>query len=343
MIRVLVAEDSATAREVLLAILATDSGIEVVGVAKDGGEAVALTQRLRPDIVTMDIHMPVLDGYEATRRIMVEAPTPILIVSASVNLKETQAGLNALRVGALGLCEKPSLADSAEAVEARARFLETVRALSDVKVVRRTRATPVERHDASVHSGGFAEIIAIAASTGGPAALAQLVAALPPDLPVPLLAVQHNTRGFMPALAGWLNGAGNLRVRIASHGDPLEPGVLALAPDDHHLGVGRQRRIALDAGAPIGAFRPSATFLFESVARSHGPQALGVVLTGMGADGVDGLRRLRDAGGRVFAQDEASSVVFGMPRAALAAGVVNEVVGLADLPKRLCEAVGWNA
>lgn len=340
-VRVLVAEDSATAREALLATFATGPGIEVVGVAKDGGEAVALALRLRPDIVTMDIHMPVLDGYEATRRIMTEAPMPILIVSSSVDANDAQMSLNTLRAGALGLCEKPSFVAGPAAEDARARFLETVRALADVKVVRRTRVVPQGRWNASDGRGGSAEIVAIAASTGGPAALAQLVTALPADLPVPLLAVQHNTRGFMPALASWLNDAGNLRVRIAQHGDRLEPGVLYLAPDDRHLGLDGQRRIALDARAPIGGFRPSATVLFESVGRVCGPRALAVVLTGMGSDGVDGLRRLREAGGRVLAQDEASSVVFGMPRAAVAAGVVDEVVALEDVPRRICEVAGW--
>ncbi len=340
-IRVLVAEDSATAREALLATFATDRGVEVVGVAKDGAEAVALTVRLRPDIVTMDIHMPVLDGYEATRRIMAEAPTPILIVSSSIDVSDAQSSLNALRAGALDLCEKPSFAADAAAEDARARFLDMVRALADVRVVRRTRAAPRARSNVNDRRGESAEIVAIAASTGGPAALAQLVAALPADLPVPMLAVQHNTRGFMPALAGWLNSAGDLRVRIADRGDRPEPGTLYLAADDHHLGVDGQRRIALDERPPIGGFRPSATFLFESVGRAYGPGALAVMLTGMGSDGVDGLRRLREAGGRTFAQDEASSVVFGMPRAAIAAGVADEVIALADLPARICEAVGW--
>lgn len=156
--------------------------------------------------------------------------------------------------------------------------VETVRALADVKVVRRTRVTPRERRDVADRRGEHAAIVAIATSTGGPAALAQLVAALPADLPAPVLAVQHNTRGFMPALAGWLNSAGNLRVQIAAHGERPESGVLYLAPDDHHLGIDGQRRIALDARAPIGGFRPSATFLFESVARAYGPGALAVML-----------------------------------------------------------------
>jgi two-component system chemotaxis response regulator CheB len=340
-VRVLVAEDSATAREALLAIFARDPDIEVIGVAKDGGEAVALTQRLRPDIITMDIHMPVLDGYEATRRIMAEAPTPILVVSSSVSAIDAHASLNALRAGALGLCEKPSIGDGAAAAEEQSRFLETVRALADVKVVRRSRVATRERRDVADRRGELSAIVAIATSTGGPAALAQLVAALPADLPIPVLAVQHNTRGFMPALAGWLNSAGNLRVRIAAHGERPESGVLYLAPDDHHLGIDGQRRIALDTRAPIGGFRPSATFLFESVGRAYGPSALAVMLTGMGSDGVDGLRRLRETGGRVLAQDEASSVVFGMPRAAIAAGVVHDVVALEDLPRLICEATGW--
>lgn len=352
MIRVLVVEDSATAREALLAVLGTDPVIDVVGTASNGAEAVALTRHLRPDIVTLDIHMPVLDGYEATRRIMVEAPTPILIVSSSADVRDAETSLNALRAGALGLCEKPSLADGEAAAAERSRFLDLVRALSDVKVVRRTgglasnatapRATaPGGRAVAAVPSPERAGIVALAASTGGPAALARLVAALPPDLPVPLLAVQHNTRGFMPALAGWLNGAGDIHVRVAVQGEPLVAGHLILAPDDKHLGVDARRRVALADTAPIDGFRPSATHLFASVAHAYGPRALAVMLTGMGSDGVDGLRRVRAARGRILAQDETSAVVYGMPRAAVAAGVVDEVVPLGDLPARICAAAGW--
>lgn len=337
-VRVLVAEDSATAREALLAVLASDPAVDVLGTASDGAEAVAKTALLRPDIVTMDIHMPVLDGYEATRRIMVETPTPILIVSASVDTRDAAASLDALRAGALGLCEKPALGADPAAEEGRRHFLGLVRALSDVRVVRRS-GTP--RPQGGGPSGiRSAEVVALAASTGGPAALATIVAALPAGLPVPFLAVQHNTRGFMPALAAWLNGMGNLRVRVAREGEPLEAGVLLLAPDDRHLGIDADRRVVLDAGDPIGGFRPSATFLFERVASVFGPRALGVILTGMGSDGLEGLRHLRGAGGRVLAQDEASSVVFGMPRAVIAAGLADEVVGLDDVPSRIRASLG---
>lgn len=340
MIRVLIAEDSATARDALLALFASAPGLEVVAVAKDGAEAVAMTRALRPSIVVMDIEMPVLDGYEATRRIMVEAPTPILIVSASVNAQDAHASLNALRAGALGLSDKPSFVDGAEAEGGRQRFLGMVRALADVKVVRRVYPAIASREPQVRPNGVTAEIVAVAASTGGPAALAHLVGALPADFPVPLLAVQHNSLGFMPTLARWLNGLGSVRVKVAARGDPLERAVLYLAPDDHHLGLDGDRRLAFSSAEAIRGFRPSASFLFGSVAQHYGPRALGVILTGMGSDGVDGLRRLRAAGGRVIAQDEASSVVFGMPGAAIAAGVVDEVVGLGNMAGAICAAVG---
>jgi len=337
-----VAEDSATARAALLEILSGDPGIEVVGVATDGADAVALVRRLRPDIVAMDIHMPVLDGYEATRRIMVEAPTAILIVSSTVDVSDAQASLNSLRAGALGICAKPSLREDAAAAEERARFLGLLRALANVRVVRRVRPAPTTPLRPVGSGPQRAEVVAIAASTGGPAALAQLVAALPADLPVPMLVVQHNARGFLPVLADWLNSAGNVGVRVASQGERLERGILYLAPDDHHLGVDAQGRVVLDGRAAIGGFRPSASHLFESVGRCYGPRALAAILTGMGTDGTDGLRQLHAAGGRVIAQDEPSSVVFGMPGAAIAAGIVDEVVPLDDLPQRICAAVGWS-
>jgi len=344
MIRVLVAEDSATARQVIVDAIGADPGMEVVGIATDGAEAVAAAIALRPSIVTMDIEMPILGGYEATRLIMRDAPVPILIVSGVANPTESVASLNALRAGALGIVAKPSGGPDPEGVTGRRRLIGQIRALADVKVVRRMGLPvyPSASPTVPAQTKGPIAVVGIAASSGGPAALAQIVAALRADLPVPLVVVQHNAHGFMPALAKWLNDSGNLRVIVASDGEELQPGMLYVAPDDRHLGVTAKGFCSLHDGPAIGGFRPSATFLFESIARSFGARSLSVILTGMGNDGVDGLAAVHRAGGQVIAQNERSSVVWGMPGAAVAAGVVDSVIDLGAVAAAITvAAAGW--
>ncbi|WP_338863108.1 chemotaxis-specific protein-glutamate methyltransferase CheB [Myxococcus stipitatus] len=341
-LRIVVAEDSPTARRLLVEILRADPGLSVVGEARDGVEAVELTQRLRPHLVTMDIQMPRMDGLEATRRIMTEAPTPIVVVSTLVE-RDIQTSMTALRAGALAVLQKPFGPESPDFDAESRRLRDTLKAMAEVKVVRRwpdripvssAPTRPPSPRDLSAR----AAVVALAASTGGPAALFQLLSELPSDFPAPLLVVQHIAIGFSQGLASWLATAGPLPVHVAEEGALLLPGHVYLAPDDRHLGI-LDGRAQVSKAAPVNGFRPSATWLFRSVARSHGREALAVVLTGMGQDGLDGIRELRDAGGRVLAQDEESSVVFGMPGVVVSAGLANEVVSLADMPSRLSLAV----
>jgi two-component system chemotaxis response regulator CheB len=342
MIRVLVVDDSATARQMLIDTINADPSMEVVGIATDGAEAVLRARELRPDIVTMDINMPVHNGYEATRQIMRDAPSPILIVSAAATAEDSTASMIALRAGALGIVAKPSGAADAAGAEERSRLLVQIRALSDVKVVRRITPTAYSAPPVGTYQAARIErasIVGIAASTGGPAALAAIVAGLPVDLSVPVVVVQHNTHGFMPALAKWLNECGNVRVVVATHGGELRPGVMYIGPDHRHIGVTSGGVCALSDGPPIAGFRPSATFLFRSLALAYGPRALSVILTGMGSDGVEGLAAARAAGGQVLAQDEKSSVVWGMPGAAVNAGVVDHVVELDGIAAAIAKAV----
>lgn len=340
MIRVLVAEDSVTTRELLVAILTSDPEIQVVGQAKNGIEAVDLTRELRPDVVTMDIQMPRMSGFEATKRIMIEAPTPIVIVSASVDVRQVEVSMNALRVGAVALLPKPNGPGSPDFDGAARQFVTTVKSMSQVKVVRHWRehtrtAAPVA---ASVSSQQRTpQIVAIGASTGGPAALHRLLGELPGDMAAPVMVVQHIADGFVDGLATWLNGSCALHVKVAVDGEPLMPGVVYLAPDDRHLALSGRARVALSEAPPEGGFRPSASILFESVARQFGGSAVAVILTGMGRDGVDGLRAVRAAGGTVIAQDERTSVVFGMPAAAVEANVVDRVLPLPLIPTHLME------
>ncbi len=342
MIQALLAEDSKTTAELLRQMLESDPGIRVVGTAVNGEEAVAMARDLKPHVIVMDVHMPLVNGFEATQRIMTEFPTPIIIVSSTVDVHEKAVSMKALELGALALMEKPK-GPGHSAFEAECRhFLSTVRALSAVKVVRRWanhNIAPRPRTPSTSPGRALAEVVAIAASTGGPAALHRLLSTVPPDFDAPVLIVQHMAAGFIEGFAEWLDSGTRLSVRVARQGMRLESGTVYVAPDDRQLGLSDPHTIEVNGELPIDGFRPSGTHLFRSVATQYGSKALGVILTGMGRDGVEGLRQLRRAGGRVIAQDEATSVVFGMPGVAVAAGLAHEVLPLELIGPRLGEWV----
>jgi two-component system chemotaxis response regulator CheB len=333
MVRTLVVDDSATARALIVAVLKTDPSIEVVGQARNADEALELARRLRPDVITMDFQMPDVDGFEATRRIMSEAPCPIVMVSGSLDVRDVVVSMEAMRAGALAILAKPPAPTAPTFARESRYFANTVKAMSQVKTVRRfpgaaARAAAASPAPVPRRAVGQGRIVGIAASTGGPAALHRLLTDLGDGLRAPILVVQHIAIGFAEGLAAWLGKAARMRVKLAAHDEPLEPGVVYLAPDDRQLGVNASGHARVIDGPPVETFRPSATYLFESLAAAFGPAAIGVVLTGMGNDGAAGLARLHAAGGTVIAQDEASSVVFGMPRAAIQAGIVDSVLPL---------------
>lgn len=366
MLRVLVVDDSPTARALIVEVLADDSELTVVGQAGDGDEAVRLTAQLRPDVVTMDIHMPGMSGFEATKQIMIDTPTPIVIVSASTTVDEVATGMRALRAGALTLLRKPPGPGAPNYEAACRELVETVKSMADVKVVRHFRAAPSEPApsvggDAGSQPGPAADrgaddagrsgtaphvaetprrgIVALAASTGGPPAIQLVLAQLPADFPLPILVVQHIAKGFSAGFAQWLNTTVALPVTTAQAGVPLTAGHVYVAPEDRHLGVSASRVVEVSDAPPIAGFRPSATYLFNSVAGVYRDAALAVIMTGMGSDGLDGLRAVRRCGGTVIAQDEATSVVFGMPGAALQANVVDDTVGLDRIAGRIQDFV----
>ena len=247
MIRILVVDESATDRALLGEILRSDPEIQIVGEAKDGVEGVELTRKLRPQLVTMDINMPRLDGLAATKEIMITAPTAIIIVTGSTDAGEIEAAMNTLHTGAVAVMRKPPGPGAATFEEEARRFLETVRAMAQVKVVRHWRPTPpltIPARPATRPGDKRGQVVAIAASTGGPAALHRLLQLLPAEFPAPILIVQHITPGFAPGLAAWLNSAGSFPVKLAEHGERLAPHTVYLAPDDRHLGVSGHRTCA---------------------------------------------------------------------------------------------------
>ena len=340
-IRVLVVDDSATSRALLVGILGAVAGIDVVGQAATGREAITLAQSLRPDVITMDVRMPDMDGYQATQTIMTYAPTRVIIVSGE-DVKDVQRALAAQGVGALAAMPKPS-GPASPSFEAEARQLvQLVEAMSQVAVVRRHAPylrRPPSRRLTPASAGPRKAVVAIAASTGGPAVVRTILSRLPAAFPAPVLLVQHIAPDFVQGLVEWLDGAGGCRATLAAHGEVLRAGRVYVAPRDAHLSVERGKVALLDT-PEVGGFRPSADVLFEGVASAYGREAVGVILSGMGHDGTNGLFKLAAAGGTVVAQSEASSAVFGMPQAAIEAGIVSFILDPEGIALALSELVG---
>ena len=337
-VRVLLGDMPAAARQKLTGAFIGADHLVVVGEIGPADDAVALIRRLRPNLVLIGAPGAGTDPFETTKHVMAEAPTPIVLVADGEDDGHVQASVLALRSGALAVLTIPDGTGAAEGQDPRRRFVSSLKAMSEVKLVRRWRdkSDPGDAPAPDVSPDpGLNRVIAIAASTGGPAALQRVLSELPPDFKVPILVVQHIAQGFIDGLAQWLNTVCSLTVKVAKHGEPLKPRTAYLAGDGHHLGVSSRSTIILSNAAPIDGFRPSADYLFESAARGFGPGLTAVVLTGMGQDGVAGLRAVRRAGGEVIAQDEASSVVFGMPKAACEAGLVDNVLSLSAIAPRL--------
>lgn len=337
-IRVLIVEDSSTLRAYLAGILATEPGIEIVAEAADGAQAIALCHTCRPDVITMDMMLLGMSGLAATEYIMAHCPTPILIVSSSINRGEVFKTCEALAAGAVDALEKPDgfAADGAW----EARFVATVRLVARIRVITHprgriaTRAIPPKPAVTACHA-----LAAIGASTGGPAAIVEILRALPASFRLPILLVQHINEPFASAFADWLDGQTPRRVGYPRDGDPLAAAVgrVVMAPPGYHL-VLRGGCLRLSNEPARHSCRPSVDMLFDSVAAECGATAIGCLLTGMGKDGAAGLARIRAAGGLTIAQDEASSVIFGMPREAIALGGATRVLPLGAIGPALAAA-----
>jgi two-component system, chemotaxis family, protein-glutamate methylesterase/glutaminase len=336
-IEVLVVDDSATARTLLTEILESDSGIHVIGTAKDGEDAVQQTLELSPDLITMDVNMPRMDGIEATKRIMSERPTPILIVTG-VQGPGTSVAFDAIAAGALEVIEKPLLHGREDLRGLRDRLISSAKLMAVVRVVGRKGLGVY--HDLGIvpSIGRPVSLIGLGASTGGPTALRSIFKDLPADFPVPIVVVQHLSTGFLPRLVSWLQNDTPLQISIASNGQMMRPSGVYFAPDNYHLGLHSRNVLALSKTPRVNSLRPSATVLFESMARVYGRDAMGVLLTGMGDDGASGLKTLHDSGGPTVAQDKTTSAVYGMPKVAANLGAVDYVVRLEAMGPTLLKA-----
>jgi len=344
-IRVLVVEDSVTVRKRLVEVLSADPEMRIVGEAGDGKAAIEMCLRLRPDVVTLDMQLPVLSGLAVTEYIMAYCPTPILIVSSSTNRGDLYRTYDALAAGALDVLEKAGGGELDGAWERT--FLSAVKLVSRVKVITHMRgrlggASKMSLVPPVVAPAGPYRMAAIGASTGGPAAVLQILQDLPADFPLPILIVIHIGEAFGGLLAEWLDSQSGLRVSCAWDGEPL-PEVgharVILAPPGRHTVVLRNR-IHLTDHDERHSCRPSVDVLFESVAREIGPQSIACLLTGMGKDGAQGLLAVRRAGGRTLAQDEATSTIFGMPQEAIRIGAAEKVVGLRAVAPALVALAG---
>jgi two-component system chemotaxis response regulator CheB len=339
-LRVLVVEDSITVRRRLCEVLADDPEIEVVGEAEDGAQAIERCLALRPGVITMDMMLPLMTGLAATEYIMAHCPTPILVVSSSINRGELFKTYDALAAGAVDVLEKPN-GNEPEGDWER-RFISTLKLVARIRVITHLRARQGTlaqlREPRPAH---FAEpttmqhryrLIAIGASTGGPAAIVQVLRTLPPHVRLPVLLVLHINEPFGSAFADWLDTQTPRRVRYARDGEPLAAaaGYVVMAPPDRHL-VLSDGRLMLTQEPERHSCRPSVDMLFESIAHECGASAAGCLLTGMGRDGAAGLLALRRAGGLTIAQDEATSVVYGMPREAALLGAAAHILPLANI------------
>lgn len=327
-LRILVVEDSLMAQQMLVEMIESDPELEVVGTALNGKEGVQKTLELKPDLVTMDLMMPVMSGQEAIDQIMSTAACPILVVSSN---NDSQVAFDACARGALDVYSKDNLnPDHMEMLTRRIKLLAKVKVIGRI----RPRTDPL-----AVPSGNHREqkVVAIACSTGGPKALAQLFAMLPENYPHPIVVAQHIENGFSGGLVDWLNQVSPLNVELARDRDRLKAGTIHIAPPEKNLRVITGGTLEFVDREPNDRYAPNCDVLLSSVAQAYGPKSVGIILTGMATDGVEGIKNIRDRGGATIAQDEATSVVFGMNRKAIETGVIDKVLPLDRIGKLLVE------
>lgn len=349
-IRVLLADDSSLVREMLREILQQEAGIEVVGTASNGREAVDMARDLKPDLITMDLEMPVMSGMDSIAAIMGSKAVPILVVSG---VADARTAYEAVRRGALEVVGKPDYSGASAA-----EFVSKVRMLAGVPVITHIRpildsppvsmpvssapsAQPAWPHTfAKPQQNASQRIFAIATSTGGPQVLSHMLPLLPPDFPCPVLIAQHISEGFAAGMADWLGALCKLPVKLATQGEDIVPGTVYIAPAEYHCTVNSHRKIALLERGSGDIYRPSCDHLLSSVAEVYRSEAVGIILTGMGKDGAQGIARIRENGGTTIGQDSATSLIYGMNRCAIEAGSVQKVLPESDIAVEMLRLAG---
>jgi two-component system chemotaxis response regulator CheB len=346
MIKVLIVEDSPVMQQLLAYTISADPVFKVVGIVENGEEAIEAVKKLHPDIIAMDMHMPKLDGRQTTRIIMETNPTPIVIVSGSSIGKETSFSFDIITEGALAIVKKPPGIDHPNFKKEAQELLQTLKVMSEVKLVRRIAHTtgkqsPVEPAiEKLINTESEIQVVAIGASTGGPLVLQKILSGLPKNIQVPILIVQHISHGFTEGFVEWLKSTTHFLLHIASHGEYLLPGHAYIAPDNFHMGVEQGGRIVLSSHELENGLRPSVAYLFRTVAHIFGAGAVGILLTGMGHDGAEGLKLMKDKGAVTIAQNEESSVVFGMPGEAIKLNAATHILSPEDIITTLVAIIG---
>lgn len=348
--KVLIVEDSIVCAEIIKHILESDPEIKVVGIARNGKEAIELVEILKPDIITMDIHMPEMNGLEATEYIMAYHPTPIIVVSSSIHERDTELAFQAIAAGALDVLEKPdpniweSFAEVGNELINKVKFLSGVKVITHVRGKRKFKEKQIKASTPAVveelpraTSEEVAGVVVIGSSTGGPQALAKVIAPLPSSFSFPVVVAQHIAEGFLPGFVNWLDGISRVKVKIAEHGELLKPGTVYVSPVEKHTSVIEPGVIELIDDRENEIYRPSINTLFASAGSVFKMNTVAVLLTGMGSDGARGMKRIHDLGGYTIAQDEKTSVVFGMPKAAIELNAVREVLPIDNIADRIIE------
>lgn len=347
MISIIIVDDSPVSLELLKFSFSEDKDIRVIGTAKDGEEAVRVVALKKPDLVLMDINMPKMNGFEATRHIMETNPVPIVIMTATLDPDEVAVSFEAMQAGALACLQKPTGIDNPDYINTMGTLKKTIKLMAGIQVVRRwSTSSLTDKVPASVRfqkpprSPG---IVAIGASTGGPSTIETILSLLPKDLPVPVLIVQHMSVGFIDGFVEWVAKSSGFPVKIAETGEAPQPGHAYVAPEGFHMGIDCNHLIRLSSAPPENGLRPSVSYLFRSLHTECNDRTVAVLLTGMGQDGAEELLQLKKAGAITIAQDEVSSVIFGMPGAAVKRGAALYVMPpeqIAEMIIRLCPPSG---
>ncbi len=328
MIKVLIVDDSKVIQESIAYILNSDPEFEIVGYASNGKEAVELTKKYRPNVITMDWQMPVSNGYEATKEIMETVPTPIVVVTGSIAANDISISFSLMEAGALAVLKKPHGIKHASYERESLELIQTLKLMSEIKLVRRVgnkNGDIASSRNQQINQESDYKLISVGASTGGPMALKNFLINLPRNIPVPILIVQHISHGFVRGFVEWLMNVTNYPIHIALDNEYVLPGHVYMAPDDMHMGISANMRIVLSSDEKENGLRPAVSYLFRSCAKNLGDKAIGVLLTGMGSDGARELKILNEMGALTYAQDEKSSVVHGMPGEAIRLGAATNV------------------